>query len=42
MWQGAMKWLPSMSKEERVEGMTARGVGEFGVGADKEGGASVR
>ena len=39
--QGAMKWLPAMSEEEGVEGMTARGGGKFSVGADEEGGASV-
>ena len=36
-----MKWLPTMTEEEGVEGMTTRGGGKFGVGADKEGGASV-
>ena len=41
IWQGTMKWLPAVSEEEGVEGMTARGGGKLSVGADKEGGASV-
>ncbi|MPC43858.1 hypothetical protein E2C01_037511 [Portunus trituberculatus] len=28
-----MKWLPTMTKEEGVEGMTPRGGGKFGVGS---------
>ena len=36
-----MKWFPTLPEEEGVQGMAARGGGKFGVGADKEGGASV-
>ena len=38
---GVSKWLPALPEEEGVEGMAAGGGGEFGVGADQEGGASV-
>ena len=36
-----MKWVPGVSAKEGMEGMATGGGSEFGVGADKKGGASV-
>ena len=41
IWHRAMKWLPAMTKEEGVEGMTSMGGGKFSVDLDEEGGACV-